>query len=374
MKVKYTLLHNDKNTKARYGTLETNYGKFEMPMFMPVGTQATVKTLDYRDLKEINSGIILANTYHLWIRPGEDIVDKAGGLHKFMNYNGPILTDSGGFQVFSLAKNKEKDITEEGVHFKSHIDGAKLFLTPEKSIEIQNKLDSDIAMSFDECPPYPVTYDYMKKSVERTLRWAKRGKAVHNNPNQSLFGIVQGGEFRDLREYSCKETVKMDFDGYSIGGTSVGEDKPTMYKMIDDGIRYLPEDKPRYLMGVGDPIDILEGVERGIDMFDCVLPTRIARHGQAFTRSGKINFNNAKYKMDLGPIDEECDCYACKNYSRAYIRHLISVDEMLGGRLISIHNIRFLIRLTEEIREAIKEDRFLDYKRSFMEKYNGNKK
>ena len=270
--------------------------------------------------------------------------------------------------------HKEKDITEEGVHFKSHIDGAKLFLTPEKSIEIQNKLDSDIAMSFDECPPYPVTYDYMKKSVERTLRWAKRGKAVHNNPNQSLFGIVQGGEFRDLREYSCKETVKMDFDGYSIGGTSVGEDKPTMYKMIDDGIRYLPEDKPRYLMGVGDPIDILEGVERGIDMFDCVLPTRIARHGQAFTRSGKINFNNAKYKMDLGPIDEECDCYACKNYSRAYIRHLISVDEMLGGRLISIHNIRFLIRLTEEIREAIKEDRFLDYKRSFMEKYNGNKK
>ena len=273
-----------------------------------------------------------------------------------------------------MARNKEKDITEEGVHFKSHIDGSKLFLTPEKSIEIQNKLDSDIAMSFDECPPYPVSYDYMKKSVERTLRWAKRGKDVHNNPNQSLFGIVQGGEFTDLREYSCRETVKMNFDGYSIGGTSVGEDKPTMYKMIDDGIRYLPEDKPRYLMGVGDPIDILEGVERGIDMFDCVLPTRIARHGQAFTRHGKVNFNNAKYKMDLGPIDEECDCYACKNYSRAYIRHLISVDEMLGGRLISIHNIRFLIRLTEEIREAIKEDRFLDYKKAFIEKYTINKK
>ena len=374
MKIKYTLLHKEKDTKARLGKIETNYGVVDTPMFMPVGTRGTIKGVSTDEVVACGSGVILANTYHLWLRPGEDIVNYCGGLHKFMNYNGPILTDSGGFQVFSLAKNKEKDITEEGVHFKSHIDGAKLFLTPEKSIEIQNKLDSDIAMSFDECPPYPVTYDYMKKSVERTLRWANRGKAVHNNPNQSLFGIVQGGEFRDLREYSCKETVKMDFDGYSIGGTSVGEDKPTMYKMIDDGIRYLPEDKPRYLMGVGDPIDILEGVERGIDMFDCVLPTRIARHGQAFTRSGKINFNNAKYKMDLGPIDEECDCYACKNYSRAYIRHLISVDEMLGGRLISIHNIRFLIRLTEEIREAIKEDRFLDYKRSFMEKYNGNKK
>ena len=373
-KIKYELLNKEKNTNARYGLLHTNYGTFETPMFMPVGTQATVKTLSPEEIKDMNCGVILSNTYHLWLRPGEDIVAASGGLHKFMNYDGPILTDCGGFQVFSLVKNKEKNILEEGVKFKSHLDGSNLFLTPEKSIEIQNKLDSDIAMSFDECPPYPVTYDYMKKSVERTLRWAKRGKAVHNNPNQSLFGIVQGGEFRDLREYSCKETVKMDFDGYSIGGTSVGEDKPTMYKMIDDGIRYLPEDKPRYLMGVGDPIDILEGVERGIDMFDCVLPTRIARHGQAFTRSGKINFNNAKYKMDLGPIDEECDCYACKNYSRAYIRHLISVDEMLGGRLISIHNIRFLIRLTEEIREAIKEDRFLDYKRSFMEKYNGNKK
>jgi queuine tRNA-ribosyltransferase len=275
--------------------------------------------------------------------------------------------------VFSLAKNKEKDITEEGVHFKSHIDGQSLFLTPEKSIEIQNKLDSDIAMSFDECPPYPVTYDYMKKSVERTLRWAARGKAVHNNPNQSLFGIVQGGEFEDLREYSCKETVKMNFDGYSIGGTSVGEDKDTMYKMIDYGIKYLPEDKVRYLMGVGDPIDILEGVERGIDMFDCVLPTRIARHGQAFTRSGKLNFNNAKFKTDLAPVEEGCDCYCCQNYSRAYIRHLMSVGESFGGRLLSIHNIRFLIKLTEEIRESIKEDRFLEYKNEFIEKYNSNK-
>lgn len=374
MKIKYTLLHKDENSSARYGTLQTNYGIFETPMFMPVGTKATVKSLSPEELKAAHSGIILSNTYHLWLRPGEDIIDKAGGLHKFMNYDGPILTDSGGFQVFSLVKNKEKDITEEGVTFKSHIDGSKLFLTPEKSIQIQNKLDSDIAMSFDECPPYPSTYEYMKKSVERTLRWAARGKKVHSNENQSLFGIVQGGEFEDLREYSCKETVKMNFDGYSIGGTSVGEDKDTMYKMIDYGIKYLPEDKVRYLMGVGDPIDIIEGTIRGIDIFDCVLPTRIARHGQAFTREGKINFNNAKYKEDFTPVEEGCDCYTCKNYTKAYIRHLITTDEMLGGRLLSIHNIRFLIKLTEELREAIKENRILEYREEFISKYQKNNK
>ena len=372
MKIKYTLLHKDENSSARYGTLQTNYGTFETPMFMPVGTKATVKSLSPEELKAAHSGIILSNTYHLWLRPGEDIIDKAGGLHKFMNYDGPILTDSGGFQIFSLVKNKEKDITEEGVTFKSHIDGSKLFLTPEKSIQIQNKLDSDIAMSFDECPPYPSTYEYMKKSVERTLRWAARGKKVHSNENQSLFGIVQGGEFEDLREYSCKETVKMNFDGYSIGGTSVGEDKDTMYKMIDYGIKYLPEDKVRYLMGVGDPIDIIEGTIRGIDIFDCVLPTRIARHGQAFTREGKINFNNAKYKEDFTPVEEGCDCYTCKNYTKAYIRHLITTDEMLGGRLLSIHNIRFLIKLTEELREAIKENRILEYREEFISKYQKN--
>lgn len=374
MKIKYNLEKTEKNTKARLGTIKTNYGTYETPMFMPVGTKATVKSISKEELKDANAGIILSNTYHLWLRPGEDVIANCGGLHSFMSWDGPILTDSGGFQVFSLAKNKAKDITEEGVHFKSHIDGQKLFLTPEKSIEIQNKLDSDIAMSFDECPPYPVTYDYMKKSVERTLRWAARGKKVHNNPNQSLFGIVQGGEFTDLREYSCKETVKMDFDGYSIGGTSVGEEKPVMYKMVEDGIRYLPEDKVRYLMGVGDPIDIIEGVIRGVDIFDCVLPTRIARHGQAFTRTGKINFNNAKYKEDLSPVEEGCDCYTCKNYSRAYIRHLITTDEMLGGRLLSIHNIRFLIKLTEELREAIKNDTILEYRQNFIEKYEQNKK
>jgi len=368
MKVKYELLHKDKNTNARYGTLETNYGKYETPMFMPVGTQATVKTLDYREIKEIGSAVVLSNTYHLWLRPGEDIVDKAGGLHKFMNYDGPILTDSGGFQVFSLAK--KKDISEEGVVFKSHINGERLFLTPEKSIQIQNKLDSDIAMSFDECIPYPASYEYVKNSVDRTLRWAKRGKDVFDNPKQSLFGIVQGGEYKELREYSAKETVKIGFDGYAIGGTSVGEDKETMYKMIDYAIEYLPEDKVRYLMGVGDPCDLFEGVERGVDMFDCVHPTRLARHGHAFTKYGKINLKNAKYKEDFTSVDVNCDCECCKNYTKAYIRHLLVADETLGQRLLSVHNLRFLIRIMEGIRLSIKEDRFLEYKQEFLNNYS----
>ena len=371
MKIKYELLKQEKNTKARLGKLHTNYGVYDTPMFMPVGTQATVKTLSPEELKAMNSAVILSNTYHLWLRPGADIVEKAGGLHKFMKYDGPILTDSGGFQVFSLAK--PKDISEEGVKFKSHLDGSNLFLTPEISIGVQNKLDSDIAMSFDECIPYPASYEYAKRSTERTLRWARRGKEVFNNERQSLFGIVQGGEYTDLREYSAKETVKIGFDGYSIGGTSVGEGKDVMYKMIEDGIRYLPEDKPRYLMGVGEPFDILEGVERGIDMFDCVLPTRIARHGNAFTRDGKMNIKNAKYKDDFAPIEGDCDCYACKNYTRAYIRHLITSNETFGARLLSIHNIRFLIKLTEEIREAIKNDNFLEYKENFKRRYESGK-
>ncbi len=372
MKIKYNLIKKSNNTNARYGSLETNYGTFETPMFMPVGTLANVKTLTPEELKDVNSAVILSNTYHLWLRPGEDIINSAGGLHKFMNYDGPILTDSGGFQVFSLTKNKKKDIVEEGVHFKSHIDGKPLFLTPELSIQIQNKLDSDIAMSFDECIPYPASYEYAKASTERTIRWAKRGKEVHNNKNQSLFGIVQGGEYTDLREYSAKKTVELDFDGYSIGGTSVGEDKPTMYKMIEDGIRYLPKDKPRYLMGVGDPIDIIEGVIRGIDMFDCVLPTRLARHGNAFTRNGKINLKNLKYKDDFTPIENNCDCYTCKNYTKSYIRHLITCDESLGGRLLSIHNIRFLTKLTENLREAIKNDNILEYKENFIREYKNS--
>ena len=372
MKLHYELIKKETHSKARLGKVITNYGTYQTPMFMPVGTKATVKGVSPEELVAAHSGIVLANTYHLWLRPGEDIVHKAGGLHQFMNYQGPILTDSGGFQVFSLVKNKKKDITEDGVHFKSHIDGKKLFLTPEISIQIQNKLDSDVAMSFDECPPASASYEYLKNSVERTLRWAKRGKAVHSNPNQALFGIVQGGAHEDLRKYSAVETVKLGFDGYSIGGVANdGESKEDMYKAIDYSIPYLPEDKVRYLMGVGDPVDIIEGVIRGVDIFDCVLPTRIARHGQAFTRHGKINLNNAKYKEDFTPLEEGCDCYACQHYTKAYIRHLINCDEMFGGRLLSIHNIRFLTRLAEELQESIKNDSILAYREQFIKEYQG---
>lgn len=367
MKVEYKLIKESKNNQARLGKILYNGKEYETPMFMPVGTNATVKTLAPEELIAINSGIILANTYHLWLKPGEDIVKKAGGLHKFMNYYGPILTDSGGFQVFSLANRK--DICEEGVHFRNHLNGDRLFLTPEKSIKIQEDLGSDIVMSFDECVKWPCDYNYMKDSVERTLRWAKRGKDVFKGNEQILFGIVQGGEYEDLRKYSAEETVKMNFDGYAIGGTSVGEDKETMYKMIDYAIKYLPEDKPRYLMGVGDPFDLFEGVERGVDMFDCVHPTRLARHGHAFTKYGKINLKNAKYKEDFTPVDTSCDCECCKNYTKAYIRHLLVAEETLGQRLLSIHNLRFLIRIMEGIRLSIQEDRFLEYKKEFMDNY-----
>lgn len=372
MKIKYELIKQEKNTKARNGILHTNHGSYETPIFMPVGTLANVKTLVPEELKEMHSAVILSNTYHLWLRPGEDIISKAGGLHKFMNYDGPILTDSGGFQVFSLAK--PKDISEEGVKFKSHIDGRELFLTPEKSIGIQNKLDSDIAMSFDECPPASADYKYMKNSIERTLRWAKRGKDVHNNENQSLFGIIQGGAYEDLRKFSATETVKLDFDGYSVGGVANdNESKEDMYKAIDYSIPYIPDDKPRYLMGVGEPVDIIEGVIRGIDMFDCVLPTRIARHGNAFSHHGKMNLRNAKFKEDFTPIENDCDCYTCKHYTKAYIRHLLVANEQLAGRLLSIHNIRFLIKLTEDLREAIKNDNILEYKEQFLKEYEGDK-
>ena len=369
MKFTYKLEKKEKNTGARLGSFIYNGVKYETPMFMPVGTQATVKTLSPEELKDVHAGIILANTYHLWLRPGEDIVALAGGLHKFMNWDQPILTDSGGFQVFSLAR--PKDITEEGVHFKNHLNGDNLLLTPEKSIYIQNKLDSDIAMSFDECIGYPATYQYCKNSVERTLRWAKRGKDVHQNQNQMLFGIVQGGDYEDLRKHCAEELVKMDFDGYSIGGTSVGEDKPTMYRMVEFATKYLPEDKIRYLMGVGDPIDLIENTIRGIDIFDCVSPTRLARHGHALTKYGKINLKNAKYKTDFSPISEVCDCYACKHYTKAYIRHLITANETFGARLLSIHNIRYLTKLMEDIREAIKNDTLLELREEFIRDYYG---
>lgn len=364
---KLEIKHVDKNSKARYGILHTNHGDVELPMFMPVGTLATVKTLSPEEVKSLGAGVILSNTYHLSLRPGEDIVARAGGLHKFMNYDGPMLTDSGGFQVFSLSDNRQ--ITEEGVTFKNHLNGSKLFMSPERSIEIEQKLGADIAMSFDECCPYPVTHDYMKKSVERTLRWAKRGQIAHTREDQALFGIVQGGEFEDLRKFCAEELVKMDFDGYSIGGTSIGEPKDVMYKMVSYAVKYLPDDKPRYLMGVGSVDEILDGIEKGVDMFDCVLPTRIARHGALMTSTGRVNIRDSKYKEDFTPLDKECDCYCCKNYSKAYLRHLYVCDESFGKRLLSIHNIRFLIHMMEQAREAIKEDRFSEFKKAFLDKF-----
>ena len=372
MDLKFKLL-KEPSYGARLGEFKTKWGTHKTPMFMPVGTQATVKTLSPEELKDAHADVILSNTYHLWLRPGEDVVDNAGGLHEFMNYKtGPILTDCGGFQVFSLAK--PKDISEEGVKFKSHLDGKELLLTPEKSIEIQNKLGSDIIMSFDECPPYPVTHEYMKNSVERTLRWAKRSMdANKKRDTQAQFGIVQGGEFEDLRKWSAIETSKLDFDGYSVGGVSVGESPETKLKMIEYATAYLPKDKIRYLMGVGEPVDLIDGVIRGIDIFDCVLPTRLARHGNALTRNGRCNIRNQKYMLDLKPIEEDCDCYTCKNYTRSYIRHLIVSDESFGQRLISIHNIRFLTKLMEDIRFHIEKDDLLEFREDFVSKYNKKK-
>jgi queuine tRNA-ribosyltransferase len=361
------ILHVDKNCGARYGILHTPHGDVEVPMFMPVGTVGSVKTLTPEELYAMHSGVILANTYHLHLRPGEDIVDKAGGIQKFMNYKGPMLTDSGGFQVFSLAKTR--DIKEEGVTFKSHLNGDKIFFSPEIVIGIQEKIGADIIMSFDECIPYPATYKYAKDSTERTLRWAARGKAVHKRDDQALFGIVQGGDYEDLRTMCAQELVKMDFDGYSIGGTSIGEPKEKCFEMIDYAIKYLPSDKPRYLMGVGSLDYMLEGVAKGIDMMDCVLPTRIARHGTLMTHNGRVNIKNEKYKEDFSPLDSECDCYTCKNYTKAYLRHLYVSEEQLAQRLLSIHNLRFLISIMEGAREAIKEDRFLEYKDEVLKKY-----
>lgn len=359
--------HIDKTTGARYGVLHTPHGDVEVPMFMPVGTEATVKTLSPEEVSSLGSGVILANTYHLHLRPGEDIVKKAGGLHKFMNYHGPILTDSGGFQVFSLEKTRK--ITEKGVEFRNIYNGDKDFISPERAIEIEEALGADIIMSFDECIPYPVTHEYAKKSTERTIRWAKRGLEAHKREDQALFGIVQGGEFKDLREMCAKELAALDFPGYSIGGTSIGEPKDVCFQMIEDAIRYLPEDKPRYLMGVGSLDYILGGIRRGVDMMDCVLPTRLARHGALMTSTGRVNIRGAKYKEDFTPLDPECDCYTCRNYTKAYLHHLFICNEEFGKRLNSIHNIRFLIKVVEGAREAIKEDRFAEYEQMVLAKY-----
>lgn len=376
MIIEYQLKHKDKNCDARIGKIKTKHGEIETPVFMPVGTSASVKTLSFDEVDEVGSQIILSNTYHLWLRPGADIVEKAGGLHNFMNYHKPILTDSGGYQVFSLSDTRS--IKEDGVIFKSHIDGSKLFMSPEISIDIQNKLGADIIMNLDECIPYPAAFDYVKDSVDRTLRWAKRCQDAHKRKDdQALFGIVQGGEYPELRKYCAEELVKMNFDGYAIGGTSVGEPKSIYKDMIDMSVKYLPENRPRYLMGVGSPVSILEAIERGIDMFDCVLPTRVARHGTAMTSTGRLVIRNAKYKEDFSKLDEKCDCYACQNFTRAYIRHLFNANEQFGQRLVSIHNISFLHNLVNNAKQAIMEDRFLEFKEEFYNSYgidpNSNK-
>lgn len=365
--VTFEITHICKQSGARTGILHTPHGDVETPMFMPVGTQATVKFVSPEELKDLGSGVVLANTYHLWLRPGEDIVDQAGGVQKFMNYKGPMLTDSGGFQVFSLADQRK--ITEEGVTFKNTLNGDTLFLSPEKSIQIQNKIGADIMMSFDECIPYPATREYVEKSTERTLRWALRGKQAHSRPEeQVLFGIVQGGDHEDLRRYCAEKLIEMDFPGYAIGGTSVGEDKETMYRMVKWASDALPFDKPRYLMGVGAVNDLLEAVSRNVDMCDCVLPTRIARHGTLMTSEGRISIRKAIYKNDFTPLDPECDCYTCRNYTKAYLNHLQRTNEGFGTRLMSIHNLRFLVKLMEDARKAIKEDRFNDFKEETLAK------
>lgn len=359
--------HVDKTTGARYGVLHTPHGPVEVPMFMPVGTEATVKCLSPEELISLGSGVILSNTYHLHLHPGEEIVKEAGGLHQFMNYPGPILTDSGGFQVFSLQTMRK--ISEEGVRFRNDFNGDEELFTPESVIAIEEALGADIIMSFDECIPYPAEYKYVKESTARTLRWAERGLKAHTRKDQALFGIVQGGAYTDLREECAKKLAALDFPGYSIGGTSIGEPKDVCLKMVEDAVRYLPPEKPRYLMGVGSLDYILGGIERGVDMFDCVLPTRIARHGALMTSKGRINIKGAQYKDDFSPLDPECDCYTCKNYTKAYLHHLFMRNEEFGKRLNSIHNIRFLIRLMEEARLAIQEDRFAAFKDEVIKKY-----
>lgn len=363
---RFELLHVCKQSGARLGRLHTPHGIIETPCYMPVGTQATVKAMTPRDVEETKASILLANTYHLYLRPGHRLIEEAGGLHKFMNWNKPILTDSGGFQVFSLAKIN--DIKEDGVVFRSHIDGSKHFFTPESVMEIEQSLGADIAMCFDECAPHTADHSYAAKAMDRTHRWAERCKQAHTRPDQALFGIVQGGMFEDLRIESAKTLSDMDFIGYGIGGLSVGEPKPVMYRMLETIRPYMPENKPRYLMGVGSPDCLLEGVLRGVDMFDCVLQTRAARNGLALTANGRVMLRNNTFTHDFSPIEEGCDCYACRNFTRAYIRHLIKAEEILSAQLITMHNIRFSVRLMEAVRKAISEDRFLDFANELLER------
>ena len=362
--VRYELIKTCAQTGARRGRLHTPHGTVETPCFMAVGTQATVKAMTPRDLEEVGAGIVLANTYHLHLRPGHELVKELGGLHEFSQWHGPMLTDSGGFQVFSLAAMNK--ITEEGVEFSSHIDGHKMFFTPELVMEIEQALGADIAMAFDECAPAHCDRNYTIAAMNRTHRWAERCKKSHTREDQALFGIIQGGMHADLRIESAKVLTDMDFPGYGIGGLSVGEPKPVMYEMLEALMPHMPADKPHYLMGVGSPDCLVEGAIRGIDMFDCVLQTRSARNGLAFTFAGKKMLRNAEFAHDTRPIEEGCDCYACRNFSRAYIRHLIKAGEILAAQLITMHNLRFTYRLMEGVRKAIEEDRLLDYRNELM--------
>ena len=359
----------DKSTKARSGRLTTGRGVIETPAFMPVGTQGSVKAVSARELRELNIQIVLGNTYHLFVRPGLDVIRHFGGLHRFMNWDGPILTDSGGYQIFSLAKLRK--ITEEGAHFQNHVDGTPAFISPEIAMQIQTGLGSDIAMVLDECPPWPCEYDYAARSMEMTTRWAKRCKQAHSVGRQLLFGIVQGATFPELRKQGAQALVEMDFDGYAIGGVSVGEPEEEMMHAVESAAQFLPENKPRYAMGLGTPPQLLDLIARGMDMFDCVLPTRLARNGTAFARTGTLNLKNAEFARDKNPIERDCDCPACQGYTRGYVRHLIKAEEILGLRLITLHNLHFYLNLMRQARDKIEEGTFAEFRKDFAKNYKG---
>lgn len=365
--VTYELIKECSRSGARLGKLHTPHGTFDTPMFMPVGTQATVKTLAPEELYAMGSQVILSNTYHLFLRPGHELVKKAGGLHNFMRYDRGMLTDSGGFQVFSLGAMRK--IKEEGVTFRSHIDGSKKFLSPEIATEVQEALGADIAMAFDECIPYPADYEYARKSTERTTRWAKRCIKAHQRTDRGIFGIIQGGMYKDLRKQSAMEISSMPFDGVAVGGLSVGEPHDLMYDILEETTQWMPKGKARYLMGVGTPDCLVEGVARGVDMFDCVFPTRVARNGMAMIHTGRMNMKNKQYERDFRPIEESCGCYTCRNYTRAYIRHLYKSEELLAFRLVTIHNLYFLLQFMRDMREAIVQGNFSEFREHFMEHY-----
>lgn len=366
----FKVVHNDKNSKARLGMLNTKRGIIQTPVFMPVGTQATVKAIPPSALEQIGTEIILSNAYHLYLRPGTELIKKAGGLHKFMNWHGPILTDSGGYQVFSLSILRK--VTDKGVKFQSHIDGSTHFIGPKECLEIQDILGSDICMVLDECSPYPCEYADAKIAMDRTLDWASISRKVKLKSGNKVFGIVQGSTFKDLRHECAKKLVDMDFDGYAIGGVSVGEPPELIYEIVEYTLPLLPDNKPKYIMGMGTPEDILESIGHGADMFDCIIPTRYGRTANAFTTKGKINLRNAAFKDDLSPVDPECDCYLCKNFTRAYVRHLFYAKEMLGPQLLSMHNVHFYLNMIKQVRAAIKKDRFIAFKDAFLKKYKGN--